>query len=64
MISQPSVPLWVQIVIVVGAAMCAAALTYPDPAFVLLPVIKFVLFVVNVGLTATAAFLTIKKSSP
>jgi len=44
--------------------MCAAALGYPDPAFVLAPIVKFVLFVVNVGLTTLAAFLTIKKPSP
>ena len=56
-----TVPLWVQAVIVVTAAMCAAALAYPDPAFVLAPAVKFALFVSNVGLTVLAAVLGIKK---
>lgn len=58
---QPQVPLWLQVILVVGSAMCAAALAYPDPAFVIPPVVKFVLFIGNVGLTTTVAVLTIKK---
>lgn len=59
--TQPTVPLWFAATIVVVSAMCAAALAYPDPAFTLAPVIKFGLFVANVGLTVLAAFLNIKK---
>lgn len=59
---QPQVPLWLQVILVVGSAMCAAALAYTDPGFIIPAVVKFVLFIVNVGLTTTAAVLTVKRA--
>jgi hypothetical protein len=62
---QPNVPWWVAVLIVVLAAMITAALAFNDPAVtVITPTIKFVLFIVNVGLTTLAAVLNIRKPTP
>lgn len=59
-----TVPVWFAISIVVGSAMASAALAFNDPALTFLtPSVRFVLFVLNVGLTTLAAALNIKKPS-
>jgi amino acid transporter len=68
--SQPQVPWWVAVAVVVGIAVCSAALGYNDPAVTFLtPAVKFVLFLVNIGLGAFATALNIrgadtKQSTP
>jgi hypothetical protein len=63
--SQPLVPFWFAATIVVLSAMITAALAFTDPSFTFLtPVVKFVLAIVNIGLTTLAALLNIKRSAP
>ena len=61
--TQPTVPFWLAAVIVVLAAMASAALAFSDPAVTFItPNVRFVLFILNVGLTTLAAALNIKRA--
>ena len=59
--TQPNVPWWVAVLVIVIGAMVGAALAYQDPAVVIAPLVRFFLFLVNVGLLTLAAVLNIKK---
>lgn len=59
--TQPTVPFWFAVVLLVLSAMVTAALAYSDPSVVIAPVIRFALFLVNVGLTTLALALNIKR---
>lgn len=60
--SQPVVPLWVAVAVIVLSAMDSAALAYTDPGFTIQPVVRFALFIINVGLISLAAALNIKRA--
>lgn len=63
--SQPLVPFWFAATIVVLSAMITGALAFADPSLTFLtPVVKFVLAIVQIGLTTLAALLNIKRSAP
>jgi hypothetical protein len=62
--TQPNVPWWVATLVIVLGAMVAAALAYQDPAVIIAPLIRFFLFLANVGLIALAAILNIRKPTP
>ena len=62
--TQPNVPWWVAVLVVVLGSVVSAALAYNDPAVFIAPVIRFALFLVNVGLITLAAVLNIKKANP
>lgn len=59
--SQPNVPFWFAVGVVVIGSMVGAALGYQDPAFVIAPVVRFVMVLMNVGLLTLAAALNIRK---
>lgn len=60
---QPTVPFFFAVLVVVLGSVVSAALAYSDPAVVIAPLIRFALFLVNVGLITLAAALNIKRPS-
>jgi hypothetical protein len=61
--AQPTVPLWVAVLVGVATAIIAAALAYQDPAVIIAPVIRFLLFLALVGLNTLGLLLNIKRPS-
>lgn len=59
--TQPTVPLWFAVIIVVMQAMVLYAMAQTDVTFI--PVVKLGIGLVGVGLTTLAAALNIKKPS-
>ncbi|HET7713856.1 MAG TPA: hypothetical protein VFK94_06475 [Patescibacteria group bacterium] len=61
--TQPIVPFWFAAIVLVSSAMVSGALLYNDPSFVLAPTVRFVLFIINLGLSTLLMALNIKKPS-
>jgi hypothetical protein len=59
--TQPTVPFWFVVLVVVLGAVISGALAYQDPAVVIAPLIRFFLFLANIGLLTLAAVLNIKR---
>lgn len=59
--TQPNVPLWFAIIVGAVSAMIAAALAYQDPAVVIVPLIRFFMFIALVGLNVVSLMLNIKR---
>lgn len=58
--SQPIVPWWIAALVIVSSTMIGAALAYQDPLVVIAPIVRFALFLGNIGLVTLAAVLNIK----
>lgn len=59
--TQPIVPFWLAVLVLVLSAMVAGALAYNDPAVVIAPLVRFLLFLADIGLTTLALALNIKR---
>lgn len=62
--SQPSVPMWLAVLVAVTISMVGFALAYQDPSVTFLtPPVRFVLGLANMGLGTFAVMLNIRVPS-
>jgi hypothetical protein len=59
--TQPNVPWWFAVAVLAVSAVITAALAYQDPAVVIPPLVRFFMFLANVGLSVIMLALNIKK---